>query len=259
MNKIPDSASFRRPIPVPTAQAATHSTGRITWSQALELPARTPSAVDRAVFRFRKALPDFTWNAAALEGNTFTLPEVRTLLDGVTVGGKRLAEAEQILALRDAINLLTDLVSSGDFRLDKHTSDLIHAQVARHEAIEFGKFRGEGNVAGGGHVQLTDGGRIEGIPAAELPRDYANLMTALASISDPVVRAMVYFCSATRSQFYFDGNKRTARLMMAGELLAHGYDAINVPYARALEFHMALDELFTTDDATEMMLFLGSC
>lgn len=223
------------------------------------MPPRAPSSVDRAVFRFLKALPDFTWNAAALEGNTFTLPEVRTLLDGVTVGGKRLEETEQILALRDAITLLADLVTSGEFRLDKRTSDLIHAQVARHEAIEFGMFRGEGSVVGGGHVQLTDGHRIEGLPATELPRDHENLMTSLASISDPVTRALVYFCSATRSQFYFDGNKRTARLMMAGELLSHGYDAINVPYARALEFHMALDKLFKTDDATEMMRFLGSC
>ncbi|QTH60858.1 Fic family protein [Corynebacterium hindlerae] len=211
------------------------------------------------MFRFLKALPDFTWNAAALEGNTFTLPEVKTLLDGVTVGGKRLEEAEQILALRDAIQLLANLVSSGEFRLDKQTSDLIHAQVARHEAIEFGKFRGEGTVTGGGHVQLTDGDCIEGVAPTELPRDHTNLMAALGRISDPVLRSMVYFCSATRSQFYFDGNKRTARLMMAGELLAHGYDAINVPYARALEFHLALDELFRSNDATEMLKFLASC
>lgn len=259
MTKIPDSASFRRPQRGSEHKGALLSTGRITWSQALELPARQPSTVDRALFRFLKALPDFTWNAAALEGNTFTLPEVKTLLDGVTVGGKRLEEAEQILALRDAIQLLANLVSSGDFRLDKQTSDLIHAQVARHEAIEFGKFRGEGTVAGGGHVQLTDGHRIEGVAPTELPRDHTNLMAALGTISDPVLRSMVYFCSATRSQFYFDGNKRTARLMMAGELLSHGYDAINVPFARALEFHLALDEMFRSNDATEMLKFLASC
>lgn len=46
--------------------------------------------------------------------------------------------------------------------------------------------------------------------------------------------------------------------MMASELLSHGYDAINVPYARALEFHLALDALLKTDDATEMLKFLGS-
>jgi hypothetical protein len=27
-------------------------------------------------------------------------------------------------------------------------------------------------------------------------------------------------CDATRRQFYFDGNKRTARLMMVGELMS---------------------------------------
>lgn len=259
MNKIPDSTSFRRPNRARPAQGALNSTGRISWSRDLSIPQREPSSTERVVSRFLKALPDFTWNAAALEGNTFTLPEVKTLLDGVTVGGKRLEEAEQILALRDAITLLADLVKAGEFRLDKHTSDLIHTQVARHEAIEFGKFRGEGTVAGGGHVQLTDVRRIEGVPADELPRDHANLMATLTSISDPVLRSMVYFSSATRSQFYFDGNKSTARLMMAGELLTHGYDAINVPYAWALEFHLALDQLFSSNDATEMLKLLASC
>lgn len=259
MTRIPDSSSFRRPTRVSPVRSVMRTTGRISWPISFELPDRQQTSVDRVVYRFRKALPDFTWNAAAMEGNTFTLPEVKTLLDGVTVGGKRLEEAEQILALRDAITLLADLVTTGNFHLDKRTSDLIHAQVARHEANEFGKFRGEGSVTGGEHVQLSDGHRIEGVSATDPPRDHANLMTALAAISDPVLRSMVYFCSATRSQFYFDGNKHTARLMMAGELLSHGYDAINVPYARALEFHQSLDALFKTDDATEMLKFLGSC
>lgn len=47
--------------------------------------------------------------------------------------------------------------------------------------------------------------------------------------------------------------------MMAGELMAHGYDAINIPYARKLEFNQCLDELFTTDNATPLLNFLTSC
>jgi len=56
----------------------------------------------RPGLRFRAALPELIWNTAALEGNTYTLPEVRTLLEGASVGGRSLQETEQILALREA-------------------------------------------------------------------------------------------------------------------------------------------------------------
>ena len=79
------------------------------------------------------------------------------------------------------------------------------------------------------------------------------------AMSDPRLRALVYNASVTRSQFYFDGDKRTARLMMAGELMANGYDSVHIPYVRLLEFNLALDELFSTDDATTLMAFTADC
>jgi peptide/nickel transport system substrate-binding protein len=81
----------------------------------------------------------------------------------------------------------------------------------------------------------------------------------LAKIEDPRRRALIYFASATRRQFYFDGNKRTARLMMTGELMSSGYDIVSVPFGRKLEFNNALDTLFSEDDGTELLHFLATC
>lgn len=221
------------------------------------------SGIDRARHRFRAHLPDLIWNTAALEGNNFTLPEVRTLLDGVTVGGKRLDDEQQILALSEAYSRLDEMVGSGAFSFDKAVSDELHGIVARHEAIEAGHFRGEGNVTGGGNIQLSSGGTVRGTEhgerGEELRTHYRNMLDGLAEIDDPRVRALIYFASATRRQFYFDGNKRTARLMMAGELMSRGYDMVSVPYARQLEFHTSLDRMFTTDDATPLLAFLATC
>jgi hypothetical protein len=60
-------------------------------------------------------------------------------------------------------------------------------------------------------------------------------------------------------QFYFDGNKRTARFMMNGILMSHGVDAISVPAVRALEFNEKMVRFYTDKDATEMMHFLIEC
>jgi Fic family protein len=217
------------------------------------------TSVERSRFRFEKSMPDLVWNAAALEGNTFTLPEVRTLLDGVTIGGKKIEEAEQVLALVDGYTHLDHLVASARFTLSKAVSDDLHGRVARHEAIESGAFRGEGTTGGGGTVRLANGGYVAGVPQDELQGRMDRTLAFLESVSDPREQALGYFAAATRSQYYFDGNKRTARLMMSGLLMAHGYEVVSIPFARKYEFNQALDTLFTDDDATPLMAFIADC
>ena len=234
----------------------------VSW-QSFDVDAIKPSGVERARARFRAHLPDLIWNTAALEGNNFTLPEVRTLLEGSTVGGKKLEDEQQILALSEAYSRLDEMVGAGQFSLDRQVSDELHFLIAQHEAIEAGHFRREGSATGGGNVILSNGGTVPGVehgPGGEwLRARYRDMLDGLAEFHDPRMRALVYFCSATRRQLYFDGNKRTARLMMTGELMSQGFDIVSVPVARRLEFNTALDELFMTDDATPLLRFLATC
>jgi hypothetical protein len=72
-------------------------------------------------------------------------------------------------------------------------------------------------------------------------------------------QAIAYFLFAALQQFYFDGNKRTARYMMNGHLMSHGFDAISVPAARRHEFNAGMVEFFTAKDGTGMFRFLVSC
>ncbi|QPK79103.1 Fic family protein [Corynebacterium lizhenjunii] len=235
------------------------ATSRVSW-QVRDHGDIGKLGTERALFRLTKQLPDLVWNAAALEGNTFTLPEVRTLLDGVTVGGKSLPEQQQILDLSEAFNLLADLVRTEQFDITAQVSNQLHQAVAGNEALDAGMFRGDGAVTGdGGGVRLTSGMHVPFDAAEQLHSDYQALLGSLHALSNPVERALAYFCSATRSQFYFDGNKRTARLVASGMLLSAGYSALNIPHARRLEFNCALDQLFATDDATDLMAFLYDC
>jgi hypothetical protein len=77
------------------------------------VPREMPRAsVGRVVFRFHRMLPEYVWDAGVLEGNPFTFPEVKTLLEGVTVGGRKLSDQEQILNLGESSKYLAALAHS---------------------------------------------------------------------------------------------------------------------------------------------------
>lgn len=57
----------------------------------------------------KKEKIDFIYNTSALEGNTMTFPEVQTLLEGITVGGHKLSDEQQILNQNRSVNLLLSL------------------------------------------------------------------------------------------------------------------------------------------------------
>ena len=215
------------------------------WWTEVDTARMLPSDTESAWRRFRASLPELVWNAARLEGNSFTLPEVRTLLAGVTVGGHLSGDEAQVLALSEAYGALRDLVGYGRFHIDKSTSDRLNRIVARHETPDAGRFRGEGTLRRNSSEQLR--------------ARFATLQERVAETDDPRLQALIYFCSAARTRFYAGANKRTALLMTTGILLSNGFDAVTVPHSRRLELDHALDTLDTTDEATELMAFLVDC
>lgn len=247
----------------PAARDQFENFGFVWDTDAVQWDLMEPMPVPRALARFNGRLVEHVWAAAALEGNPYTLPEVQTLLEGVTVGGHKLEDEKQILALSESTKLLHDLVRDDRFSAAKDTSDHLHGIVAPHEAIEAGHFRGEGQVRGGGLVGLGEYGSYQATGCedggAGLRAEYQRGLDHIESLQNPAERAVAYFCMGARRQFYFDGNKRTSRLMMNGILLSSGRDAISIPFSRRLEFNQHLITLYLDAEATGLMEFIVDC
>lgn len=236
-----------------------------SWNRD-SIPRELPRAsTERAAFRFARMLPEYVWDAGVLEGNPFTFPEVKTLLDGVTVGGRKPSDQEQILNLAQSSKYLLDLVRRHEFKLDKGTFCALHAHVARSEALEWGHFRGEGAEAQyTPDVALGERGRYTPPPtepgAARLNAIFSKGLAALQeNVPNHFERATAFFLFGSLQQFFFDGNKRTSRFMMNGVLMMEGIDAISIPAMRAAEFNSKMVEFYTTRDATQMMGFVLEC
>lgn len=57
--------------------------------------------INKLIILIKRLLPDVVFNMASLEGNPFTYPEVQTLLDGITIGGHRLSDEQQVLRIKE--------------------------------------------------------------------------------------------------------------------------------------------------------------
>lgn len=99
---------------------STHSSTPLGFNwDAIVLPAVTPGTTRRALAIYQQQLASFVWDAAKLENNPFTFVEVQTLLDGVTVGGHKLSDAEQVTNLADSSKKLVELVKNGLLRAEE--------------------------------------------------------------------------------------------------------------------------------------------
>lgn len=237
---------------------------RFSWDRSVVPDSIPVHSLERVCFHFHKMLPEFVWDAGVLEGNPFTFPEVQTLLEGITIGGRKISDQEQILNLAESSRRLLAMVKAGQFALSKPVFTELNGMVARNEALEWGMFRGEGQEK---HytpvVVLGEHGRYTPLPtlpdAPELNRVFCEGTAALAEECPPFERGAAFFLFGALQQFFFDGNKRTARFMMNGIFMSHGIDAISVPAARAQEFNEKMARFYLSKEATEMMVFLAEC
>jgi len=211
-----------------------------SWNRE-SIPRELPRvSVERAVFRFARMLPEYVWNAGVLEGNPFTFVEVKTLLDGVTVSGRKLSDQEQILNLAQSSRHLLDMVRRREFHLGKGTFCALHALVVGEP---------------GRHAPPPTE------PGAEpLDAIFSTGLAALeANVQNPFERAAAFFLFGSLQRFFLQGNKRTSHLMMNGALMMEGIDAISIPAMRAPEFKAQAVEFYATRDATQMMSFVLEC
>ncbi len=205
----------------------------------------------KAIMLAKRKLAEFVYDAVNLEGISFTLPEIQTLLDGVTVGGHKVTDQQVALNQANTWRTLFKLIENDQFDITAEVVCSLHQIAAKEEALEWGKFRSGGvTIAGTDYMP----------PQADSLHDLFKKMVAEASkITDIYDRSIHLFLTMARSQFFYDVNKRMGRFIMNGLLLNNGYPAINLPAKRQLEFNQLMLIFYETGDQTQMNTFLRSC
>jgi Fic family protein len=204
-----------------------------------------------ALYLAKRQLAELVFDAVNLEGILYTLPEVQTLLDGVTVGGHRLSDERITLNQASAWKFLFHAIEVGEFSLSKAFATRLHDIAAKEESLTWGKFRDS---------QVTVAGTDYMPPAADsLDTAWELMLEASEAFADIYDRAIYVFLQMARNQFFFDVNKRMGRFMMNGLLLSKGYPVINLPAKRQLEFNQLMLAFYMSNDVEQMIKFMKSC
>ena len=199
----------------------------------------------------KRQLVEFVWDAATLEVIHFTLPEIQTLLDGITVGGHRLSDQQIALNQGNAWRTVFKWIETGQFEITAEKVCNLHAIAGKEESLEWGKFRSGGvTIAGTDYMP----------PKADLLPDlFDKMMDAAFRMPDIYDQAIHLFLTIARCQFFYDVNERMGRFIMNGLLLNNGYPAINLPAKKQLAFNQLMLDFYETDDQKPMNAFLRSC
>ena len=205
----------------------------------------------KALFLAKRELVVLVYDAVNLEGIHYTLPEIQTLLDGVTVGGHKLSDEKIALNQARAWKFLFHALETDQFSLSQIFACELHAVAAEDEALEWGHFRSGGvSIAGSEYLP----------PAADKLNEHWQVMLEQAEhIENIIERSIFIFLQMARHQFFYDVNKRMGRFMMNGLLLENGYPVINVPAKRQLEFNQLMLAFYTSGDVLPMTDFVKSC
>lgn len=206
---------------------------------------------EKALMLAQREVSVFVYDAVNLEGINFTLPEIQTLLDGITVGGHKLNEQQIAINQGNAWRHLFASIKNNTFELTVDFLCQLHKIAAKEEALEWGQFRA-GNV--------TIAGTKYTPPSPDnLPNLFDNMLAEIKEIDNIYDKAISIFLIMARNQFFYDVNKRMGRFMMNGILLNAGYPAINLPASRQLEFNQLMLDFYDSNDKKPMIEFMKSC
>ena len=208
----------------------------------------------KAIFVAKKMFAQLVYDFQSLEGMPFTFPEVKTFIQGITVGGHKISDHEKLKQQQLAWKKLIDMVEKNDFNLSEKTSCTLEGIAAKDEALEPGIIRN-------GAVSVSSGDYSFQPPDNEkLPALFSTVIKEANDKNKPICeRGYKLAAEYAFNQFHWDGNKRTGNLMMNGLFLDNGILPCPIPAKRLNEYNTALMDLYKNGQYKPVIDFHRSC
>lgn len=175
---------------------------------------------------------DLSWKSSQIEGNTYSLLETERLLkEKLTATGRTKEEAVMLLNHKDALDFILD---APDFLTEISVARIeeIHSLLTKELGVERNIRRRRVGIIGTNYQPLDNEFQIR-----EALEDCCRLINGK---SNPFEKALLALVLLSYIQAFTDGNKRTARIISNGILIAFGYCPISFRTVDSVDYKKAM-------------------
>lgn len=175
---------------------------------------------------------DLSWKSSQIEGNTYSLLETERLLkEKQTASGKTKEEAIMLLNHKDALDFILD---EPDYLKDISVTRIeeIHALLTKELGIDRNIRHRRVGITGTNYTPLDNEFQIR-----EALEDSVTLLNGKSNVFEKALLALVLL---SYIQAFADGNKRTARIVSNGILIANGYCPISFRTVDSIDYKKAM-------------------
>jgi Fic family protein len=179
---------------------------------------------------------EFAHNSTAIEGNTISLIEAKTILeDKISVGGKPIREIYEIINHHKAFSFLKKCIEEKKSLSESIVKD-IHALLMENILVG-GVYRNVSvRIVGAGHKPLAPQEMFFQI------KDFFETLSCKEANHNVVELAAYSHAEFVKIHPFEDGNGRTSRLIMNYQLMAGGFLPVSIPKEKRLDYFVALEE-----------------
>lgn len=193
---------------------------------------------------------EWTYNSNSIEGNTLTLQETKMVIEyGFTIKGKSLREHFEVVNHQEAIEFVESLASN-EYVLNKLDILSIHHLVLQKIEKDFaGKYRTSGVRISGANFVPPNALKVDEFVSELI--DFAN-----DSEVDILIRSAIFHHRFAWIHPFFDGNGRTARLLLNLILMKSGFPPAIILKNDRKKYYDALNQANNQDYSKLVLLIL---
>lgn len=198
---------------------------------------------DQNIFFAKRCIVDSIWKSSHIEGIDVTYPETQKIYDGGNVARLRIDEIQTINNLKHAwLFVVNSIDVENNLNLLKSINSLIGSNLV--------------DKAGNMRTYEVSIGGTTWKPEIPDENEVSAQLQKLSEIECVTDRAISIMCYLMRTQFFSDGNKRTAMLYANKIMIENGKGIINIPIEEDINFGEQLIKYYETDNMEELKKFI---
>lgn len=198
---------------------------------------------EQNIFLAKRNIVDSIWRSSHIEGIDITFPETQQLFDGGNIARLRL---DQIVTINNLKHAWYFVLNSIDAKTDMNLLKSINSLVGNNLVDNAGQMRAY-------EVRISGTNWKSEIPNEEKVMKDLQELEKIDCITD---RAITIMCYLMRTQFFADGNKRTAMLFANKIMIENGKGIISIPVEEDNNFGKELTQYYETNNIESIKQFI---